>query len=85
MSLGFVLFLGKDPGVSKGPEEENEVQLTPSQKAALDTVFDKLDAQEQITSKYSSIIYFSNNRGRTFYELPQNSLCNSCGTTVSVV
>ena len=73
----------KEPGGVKGSEEEKEVELTPSQKAALDTVFDKLDAQEQITSKYSSIIYFSNNRGRTFYELPQNSLCNSCGTTVS--
>ncbi|XP_075247201.1 uncharacterized protein LOC142340526 [Convolutriloba macropyga] len=70
-----------------GPNKDGagtDADLTAGQKEAMETVFDKLEAQEQITSKYSSIIYFSNNKGRTFYELPHNSLCNSCGTTTMI-
>ncbi|XP_063725891.1 uncharacterized protein LOC134853869 [Symsagittifera roscoffensis] len=76
---------GPNKQEKKGSEDKDkEAPMTAAQREAMETVFDKLDAQEQITSKYSSIIYFSNNRGKTFYELPQNSLCNSCGTTTMI-
>ncbi|KAI8789062.1 hypothetical protein BgiMline_000923 [Biomphalaria glabrata] len=46
---------------------------------SLESHFDPFIAQEQIFSKYSAMLYTSNNQGKTFEELKDAKYCASCG------